>query len=476
MAVVRPEIVITQNIPDTFYTYEKYDLVYSITRSISPTSVAVISYQDTTGSKVEVYNKTFTEHPAKIEDLGSLLEPYVKSGKREFTLLITSNTTWNFTKIFSVDYIAPALVIKEGFDEFAFSSALDHVTFGMIGTRASYSAKFELCHGTETILSETYVPDINNEITIRDLSSLINPYLQDSIVSLFEVTISVQDTVTHSNIANLATSFTALFCKLDINMSARDFTNKFFLSTLMGDKVTAPDRKEYIHLGYEVTDADLDSESGFYSVTMQVFANYVDEEWKKSSFVFDKKVELSTLNFQIATIDVSPNNFDRKGFNLVSYTVEIGSRKQSYVVDTECPDTDPAIAFINSFGCLETVYFTGTKELEPSFKRNAAYINGIYKNYYVEEDRNYKANTGVLPESMLCLIDELARSTETFLIEKQEIGRRVTITDSETKRDNNWDSLYSASMTYRIANRNQNILSPLLPNRTFDKTFDNTFR
>lgn len=77
---------------------------------------------------------------------------------------------------------------------------------------------------------------------------------------------------------------------------------------------------------------------------------------------------------------------------------------------------------------------------------------------------------------MLCLVDELARSTDTYLIEKGEIGREITIIDSETKRNNNLDTLFRASITYRVANRNQNELSPLRTAKTFDKTFDKTFR
>ena len=77
---------------------------------------------------------------------------------------------------------------------------------------------------------------------------------------------------------------------------------------------------------------------------------------------------------------------------------------------------------------------------------------------------------------MLCLVDELARSTSTYLIEKGEIGKEITITDSETKRNNNLDTLFRASITYRVANRNQNELSPLRTAKTFDKTFDKTFR
>lgn len=473
MTIAWPKIVVTQDIPDIFYSYEKYDLVYYVSLSIEPTSTAVISYSDANGSKVEVYKQVFTVHPAKIEDIGRILESFVKSGKREFTLHITSNTSGNFTKVFSVDYIVPVLKLKEELKEFSFSSAL-HLTFGMVGTRADYSAKFTLNHGAETILSETYVPDTNNEVTIHDLPSLIEPYLWEKLIAVFNIAISIQEAGTNNNMDSSTRSFTALYSRARVNMLAEDFIGRFFLSTLMGDKVTAPGRKEYVH--FVTTEEDFVSGDEKNQIVIQVLADYIDADLKKSTQVFNWSIELSTTSLQKVTADISPDQFERKGLVLIGYTAIVGNRKQRYIMDNECLDTNPAIAFINSFGCLETLYFTGTNELEPSIKRNAAYMNGTYRNYHVEEERIFKADTGVIPESMLCLVDELARSTDTYLIEKGEIGSEITITDSETKRDNNLDTLFRASITYRIANRNQNILSPLLPAKTFDKTFDKTFR
>lgn len=467
MAIIRPQVSVIQDVPDTFFSYMLVNFVYTITRSVSPTSSAVISYLDVNGNKVEVYRQEFTSHPALIEDIGSIIEPYIKSGKREFSLYITSNMTGSFERLFSVEYVLPQLVVKEEPAELSFSSALDYLIFSMIGTRDDYSAKFELKNGIEIILSETYVPDTNNEIIIRNLSSLINPYLQEKLIGDFQIEIAAFNSLNES-LDNFKKTFAAQYCKSDVDMTAIEFNSKYFLSTLIGlEKITAASRKEYLHFEYEGSDEN-------YSITPQVNADYIDDELKKSSYTFSWNIQLSAAS-QIVTVDVSPDKFKRKDFTLIGYTVVIGGRKQKYVIDSENSDTDPAVAFINSFGCLETFYFTGTNELDPAIKRNAAYINGMYRNYHIEEERIFKANTGVIPESMLCLVDELARSTEIYLIEKGEIGRQITVTDSETKRDNNLDTLFRASITYRVAGRNQNILHSLRPARTFDKTFDKTF-
>jgi hypothetical protein len=473
MTIAWPKIVVTQDIPDFFYSYERYDLVYSITLSVAPTSTAVISYLDTDGEKVETYRWVFTEHPAKIEDIGYLLEPFVKSGKREWFLDITSTTTGAFTRTFRVDYVTPDLVIKEGIKKFSFSSALNRLSFSMVGTRSEYSAKFELRHGVETILSENYVPDANNEIVIYELPSLIEPYLQDKLISNFEIEITAISSDTNSILKQSKISFTASYCKADVNISADDFINRFFLSTLMGAKVTALGQKEYLH--FVTTDEDFVSGDEGNQVAVQIYADYVDSEMKKTSNVFEWAVPINAAEMQIITIDVSPLNFVKKGMTLVAYKVVVGDRTQMFCVSQHY-DSEPDIIFKNSFGLFETLYFTGTKEDAPEISRSAAYVNGEYRNYHIEENRIVKANTGIIPETMVCLVDELARSTEAYLIEKGEIGRQITITESESKRTNDLDSLFSFQVTYRIAKRNQNILNVFCATRTFDKTFDKTFK
>lgn len=472
MTIARPKIVVTQDIPDSFYSYEMYDLVYAITMSIEPTSMAVISYLDTNGSKVEVYRQEFKVHPAKIEDIGRILEPYVKSGKREFTLYITSNTTGAFTRVFSVDYITPTLVIKEGIKEFSFSSALNRISFFMVGIRMGYSAKFELRHGLEIILSENYVPDTNDEIVIYELSSLIEPYLQGKLISNFAIEITAFSSDTNDLLGQTKMNFTALYCKAEVDMLAEDFISRFYLSTLMGAKVTALGQKEYLH--FVTTDEDFVSGDEGDQVAVQIYADYVDSEMKQTSNVFEWAVPINAAEMQIITIDVSPLNFVKKGMTLVAYKVVVGGRTQMFCVSQRY-DSEPDIAFKNSFGLFETLYFTGTKEDTPEISRSAAYVNGEYCNYHIEENRIVKANTGVIPETMVCLVDELARSTEAYLIEKGEIGRQITITESEAKRTNDLDSLFSFQVTYRLAKRNQNILNVFRATRTFDKTFDKTF-
>lgn len=464
MTVVFRKIDVTQDVPDSFYTYINVDFAYTVKRgSTNIESTAVITCLNRAGNTEEIYRHEFN-YEGVIEDVGAIVEDYVLQGIHEFTITVTS-ADLKKTRTFRAEYMAPKLILKKEIHDFVFSSALENLTFSVIGTRADYSLKFKLRCGNEILLSESYVPDANNEIVIRELSSLIEPYVQDKLVSQFEIEADAND------FEKLVSSFTVIYCKAEVDMFAENFVSRFFLSTLMGDKVTALGQKEYLHFVANAEDIVSGDED---HIEYKICADYVDNDMKHISYTYEQQMQLNTASTQIVTIDASPHNFIKRGMTLISYKVVVGNRIQTYCVGKHY-DSEPDIAFKNSFGLLETLYFTGTKEDAPEISRSAGYVNGEYRNYHIEENRVVKANTGVIPEAMVCLVDELARSTEAYLIEKGEIGRQITITDSELKRTNDLDSLYSFQITYRLAARNQNVLKVVLPAKTFDSTFDKTF-
>ena len=131
--------------------------------------------------------------------------------------------------------------------------------------------------------------------------------------------------------------------------------------------------------------------------------------------------------------------------------------------------------FTNSFGCQETFYCTGTHEVDPQFSRSASLIGGKYRNYLIEENRVFSANTGILNVPMSMWADELFRSREVYLFEDNIPGKEITITESDSKRTNDYDAMYIYTFKYRYAQRNHNILHLPKAGRIFDFTFDNTF-
>ena len=131
--------------------------------------------------------------------------------------------------------------------------------------------------------------------------------------------------------------------------------------------------------------------------------------------------------------------------------------------------------FTNSFGCQETFYCTGTHEVDPQFSRSASLIGGKYRNYLIDENRVFSANTGVLNVPMSMWADDLFRSREVYLLEDNIPGKEITITESDSKRTNDYEAMYIYTFKYRYAQRNHNILHLPKSGRIFDFTFDNTF-
>lgn len=331
-----------------------------------------------------------------------------------------------------------------------FSSALDKIVF----STDQASATFRLSLGEQEILNETYVPDANGKVSIVDLHDLVEPYLASNLIEQFSYQI------TDAAKATVSKNFVVQFCAAEASVDAKPFMESYFLSTLLGEKVTSSGRKEFLHLVvFEATPV---------SVTC-LFLTSSGYQTKNVSLD-----ELTGLN-QVVTIDVSPDKFTDEAGELFSYTVNVGNRSQVFQMDLSCPDAAPCLLFTNSFGCQETIYCTGTHTLDPEYGRSSTVIDGKFRNYYIEEKRTFKANTGLLNTAMSLWADDLFRSKEIYLLEGIQPGKEVTITDSESKRTNDLDALPAYTFEYRYAQRNQNILQLPRAGRVFDNTFDNTF-
>lgn len=335
--------------------------------------------------------------------------------------------------------------------DYMFSSALDKIIF----SSDQSSASFHLTMGDKVILSESYVPDANGRIIIRDLQDLLEPYLSANLIESFAYKIT--------DVAGAAVekTFVVQFCAAEATMDAKVFMKSYFLSTLLGTKVTSSGRKEFLHIvAFENTPI---------VVTCMYLTNaggYVEKQ---------KTLEPVTTVNQVCTIDVSPDTFQDAAGTLFQYGVKAGERLQVFLLDLDCPDAAPCLLFTNSFGCQETIYCTGSHALEPEFNRSSSVIDGKLRNYRIEENRIFKANTGVMNVDMSIWADDLFRSKEIYLLDGDRPGKEVTITESESKRSNDFDALPVFTFEYRYAQRNQNILQLPRAGRVFDNTFDNTF-
>lgn len=341
------------------------------------------------------------------------------------------------------------VLIKDVVD-YMFSSALDKIVF----STDQASALFRLSLGDREIISETYVPDANGKISVLDLQDLVEPYLVSNLIEQFSYQI------TDAAGASINKNFVVQFCAAEASLDAKPFMGSYFLTALMGEKVTSTGRKEFLHL--VVFEATAVSASCMY-----LTASGYQTKIKSLDNITD-------LN-KVVTVDVSPENFTDDVGDLFYYTIHAGNRSQSFQMDLSCPDAAPCLLFTNSFGCQETIYCTGTHTLSPEFERNSTMIDGKLHHFLIEEKRVFEANTGVLNTGMALWADELFRSKEIYLLEGSRIGKEIVITESESLRTNDLDAMPTFTFEYRYAQRNQNILQLPQAGRVFDNTFDNTF-
>lgn len=334
--------------------------------------------------------------------------------------------------------------------DYAFSSALS----GLVFTTNRSSASVVIKIGNNEILNEKYVPDSDAKICIREIGLLLEPYLLTNLIEAFSYSINDSD-------VPRTKSFKVQYCTVEVPYTASVFMAEYFLSSLIGEKVTALGRKEFLHL--------VATEPCQVEVQCCYLVNV-------STTVETKVIQQVTELNKVITIDVSPSEYEKNNWELLYYNVKAGKRIQQYKLERYSQDTAPCLLFTNSFGCQETIYCTGTHQAAPEYNRNAAYVDGKFKNYLIGENRLFKANTGVLNIPMANWADDLFRSKEVYLLINSLPDKEITITESKSERSNNYDALPEFSFEYRYSQRNHNILQLGRAGRVFDNTFDNTFQ
>ena len=305
------------------------------------------------------------------------------------------------------------------------------------------------CDG-ELLLDESLWP-MDNIITLTDLGALLEPYARKQLVC--NVTISADTTTA---------TFSVLYTMVDVGISAEEFYNGYFLSILMGTKVTARGRREL--LWYYGSD------------TACATAMYADGT--TASFTPESVGGTSAYT----CIDVSPDNFVTSDKQLVAYTVTAGNRSQRFEMDFSEPDCAPILEFYNSFGVWEYIYCTGKHQVSPEYKRSSARIRGMLRNYRIEETRTFKADTGILNTAMANWADDLFRAEEVYVVNvingqvvNRDGGKEVVITDSKSDMTNDDDHMPRFTFSYQYAQRIHNVLQMNRVGRIFDNTFDHTF-
>lgn len=320
--------------------------------------------------------------------------------------------------------------------------------------------RVELLHidkgGKQTvILLESLYKDTDGVATVRDIRGLIEPYTNKTLSTSFRF--YLKDSNSSKNI-----DFTVLYSLTEINIGAEDFALNYFLTKMMGDKEVLPNSPEYLHF-LAVKPVTVTAELAF---------------WKDGEIKLENKdIATSTGNYELVTLDVSPDKLSTTDTNgeLIGYVIKAGDRVARYSVNNDLLVNGPTFLFTNSFGCQEVFVCKGVTEVDQTFKREHGYVNDYFKTVFAEEERIYKAETGVMDEFTAILAEELLRSHEIYLMRGKLPFKEVAIKASNAKKDSYLGSNPSYTLDYRLAQRNHNIMDLKSEGRIFDQTFDKTF-
>lgn len=145
-------------------------------------------------------------------------------------------------------------------------------------------------------------------------------------------------------------------------------------------------------------------------------------------------------------------------------------------MDYPAIEAEPSMIFRNRFFVWETVHFEGTRSSAPSYTREAAWINGQYVNYDIEEVKSYTAMTAPLPLGAEEVIEDLARSRTVHLLDSTGAARDlVTVTEVDAKATNDINALNVLSVTYRLADRITAKSYLGARAKIFDNTYDTSY-
>lgn len=314
------------------------------------------------------------------------------------------------------------------------------------------------------VFEETLYPGLDGRIVLEELYDLVQPYLRKHLAMQFTVS------ATPAGGEAVSTSATLLYAAVDTSLSAQAFTTSHFLTTLDGAKITAMGREERLS-AYGLSQGETVSVKGLLSLPDGM------EETAPAP--------LMALNADgvtgISVFDVSPQamaaTLEVDGEALVGYTIEAGARSQQFIVTREQTPPAPSLYFVNSFGCHEFLHCVGLHKKVSKYDRRAARLAGMKRNYYIEEDRQFTAETGWLNPPMADWADELFRSDEVYVWDRlnNAVFKEVALSDSKSDLSNADDELVSFSFVYGYAQRLHNVMQPGRRGRVFDNTFDHTF-
>lgn len=334
-------------------------------------------------------------------------------------------------------------------------------------SEAENPTKVEMSIGSTIILSTCLTPDANGNIAFNDMGNYISCRLEH--IAKGGINTSPEFVITANEKELCRTSL--IQCAARINATAEEVVNNCFLTTaVIGTKMIPADVKNERLAWYNVNQAD--TYNG-----VDIEATWVD---------IDNRQVLTTQQRILATegedncyfsaANVAPYLMNPPhtagAWMLVQYTAIRGARRMSYEIAPHGMGTQEVtqLCFLNIFGQMDSVYFFGrvTHVAKPTY--TSARVGSMTCNYKTEIKQTWKAETSNLNDGELALVHDIMQAKQVWWN-----GRQVTLTDAEVKNTSEQHEQRTATLTWQLSTDGMTH-EGMLPIRTFDMSFDKTFK
>lgn len=306
--------------------------------------------------------------------------------------------------------------------------------------------------GVETKM--TLTPDGAGVVALQGFAAILRDLTSDGKPRTFTLSVGSQNY-----------SFKVLPCKIDLAVSTADFIARHFLTLQRGEKVTYDGATEVLTF----CNADDTPETP----TVQALFYNPDTNKPWTGTYTDVLKTTSQDGFFRLELNVGDFIARSNGLLLHSITVKVGAREACYTIAPTMGRRPTTIIYKNAFGQDDTFHFFGTTLAELKPTRSSASFYGKARNYKVTSIPEYRMTTGTLRPESFHAFEDVCSSELAYLDVK---GRpEICITENELKISDDLHEAQQGTLTFRFS-QGVRLYNPNDLVRTFDETFDKTFK
>lgn len=307
--------------------------------------------------------------------------------------------------------------------------------------------------GVETKM--TLTPDGDGVVALHGFAAILRDLTSDGKARTF--TISVGSANYHFNV---------LPCKIDLAVSTADFIARHFLTLQRGEKVTYDGATEVLTFcnAYGMPEEP----------TVQALF-YNPDTNKPWTGTYTDVLKTSATGDGFFRIEFNVGDFIPRsnGLLLHSILVKVGAREARYTIAPTMGRRPTTIIYKNAFGQDDTFHFFGTTLTELKPTRSSASFSGNARNYKVSSIPEYRLTTGTLRPESFDAFNDVCSAALAYL----DVNGRpeICITENELKISDDLHEAQQGTLTFRFS-QGVMLYDPNDPVRTFDETFDKTFK